>query len=101
MRTLILCVALLVGVAWAHKHDEHDGHDVKKHHKHNDYEDDHHSYKPRKKSYKKKSYGRKRHYGAMVIRMVVTEGMEGTVTEARSTPFTRLSTLSTTTCIRP
>ena len=30
--------------------DEHDGHDVKKHHKHNDYEDDHHSYKPRKKS---------------------------------------------------
>ena len=30
--------------------DEHDGHDVEKHHKHNDYEDDHHSYKPRKKS---------------------------------------------------
>ena len=30
--------------------DEHDGHDVKKHHNHNDYEDDHHSYKPRKKS---------------------------------------------------
>ena len=30
--------------------DEHDGHDVKKHHKPNDYEDDHHSYKPRKKS---------------------------------------------------
>merc|ERR1711962_783920 len=63
MRTLILCVALLVGVAWAHKHDEHDGHDVKKHHKHDDYEDDHHSYKPKKKSYKKKGYGHKRHYG--------------------------------------
>ena len=30
--------------------DEHDGHDLKKQHKHNDYEDDHHSYKPRKKS---------------------------------------------------
>merc|ERR1712226_1478812 len=43
--------------------NEHDGHDVKKHHKHDDYEEDHHSYKPKKKSYKKKGYGRKRHYG--------------------------------------
>merc|ERR1719295_1575117 len=33
--------------------------------------------------------------------MVDTEVMEGTVTEARSTPFTRPSTPSTTTCTRP
>merc|ERR1719423_359876 len=33
--------------------------------------------------------------------MVDTEVMEGTVTEARSTPFTRPSTPSMTTCTRP
>merc|ERR1719334_1118697 len=38
---------------------------------------------------------------AMEVGMVDTEGMEGTVTEARSTPFTRPSTPSTTTCTRP
>merc|ERR1712198_83126 len=38
---------------------------------------------------------------AMEVCMVDTEGMEGTVTEARSTPFTRPSTPSTTTCTRP
>merc|ERR1719347_1875893 len=38
---------------------------------------------------------------AMEVGMVDTEGMEGTVTEARSTPFTRPSTPSTATCTRP
>merc|ERR1719295_654403 len=38
---------------------------------------------------------------AMEVGMVDTEGMEGTVTEARSTPFIRPSTPSTTTCTRP
>merc|ERR1719295_1086700 len=38
---------------------------------------------------------------AMEVGMVDTEGMEGTVTEERSTPFTRPSTPSTTTFTRP
>merc|ERR1711962_509414 len=37
---------------------------------------------------------------AMEVGMVDTEVMEGTVTEARSTPFTRPSTPSMTTCTR-